>query len=82
MKMGFLLLLLFLIYGCCFGDLKRRDFWDWLFGVGLMLSLGLVSKKLHFWLGLTGPAEPGGGRFGPQKKKIHLVNGLGPGRGS
>ena len=36
--------------------------------VGLMLSLGLVSKKLPFWLGLTGPAEPRGGRSKPRKK--------------
>ena len=37
--------------------------------MGLMLSLGLVSKKLPFWLGLTGPVEPGRGEFGPRKKK-------------
>ena len=48
--------------------------------VGLMLSLGLVSKKLPFWLGLTGPEGVG---LGPgKKKKIRLVNGLGPGRES
>ena len=50
--------------------------------MGLMLSLGLVSKKLPFWLGLTGPVEPGRGEFGPRKKKIRLVNRLSPGRGS
>ena len=37
--------------------------------MGLMLSLGLVSKKLPFWLGLTGPVEPSRGGFGPWKKK-------------
>ena len=35
-----------------------------------MLSLGLVSKKLPFWLGLTGPAEPGGGGSEPRKKNL------------
>ena len=33
-----------------------------------MLSLGLVSKKLPFWLGLIGPVELGGGGSEPQKK--------------
>ena len=47
-----------------------------------MLSLGLVSKKLPSWLGLTGPAEPGGGGSEPRKKNPFSKRiGSGPGVG-
>ena len=52
--MGFLLLFLFLIFGCCCGDLKRRDFWDWLFGRGFDVELRACFKKASFLVGLNG----------------------------
>ena len=70
----------FFSFGCGCGDLKRRDFWDWLLAMGLMLSLGLVSEKLPFWLGLKGLNE-GGSR--PQKKNLFSKEaGFGPRVGS
>ena len=52
--MGFLLLFLFLIFGCCCGDLKRRDFWDWLFGRGFDVEFRACFKKASFLVGLNG----------------------------
>ena len=68
--MGFLLLFLFLKFGCCCGDLKRRDFWDWLFGRGFDVEFRAFFKKLPFWLGLTGPWSPMGAGPGHGKKSI------------
>ena len=52
--MGFLLLFLFLIFGCCCGDLKRMDFWDWLFGRGFDVEFRACFKKASFLVGLNG----------------------------
>ena len=52
--MGFLLLFLFLIFGCCCGDLKRMDFWDWLFGRGFDVEFRACFKKASFMVGLNG----------------------------
>ena len=69
MKMGFLLLLLFLIYGCCFGDLKRRDFWDWLFGRGFDVEFRACFKKASFLVRLNGAHEARRGQvWAPEKK--------------
>ena len=67
--MGFFIFLFFL-FGCCCGDLKRRDFWDWLFSrvfdvefvacfKKASLRISKKKKKLPFWLGLTGPGGDG-----------------------
>ena len=68
MKNGIFFYFIYFLFRCDCGDLKRRDFWDWLLAMGLMLSLGLVSKKLPFCLGLMGPVGPGGSGFGPREK--------------
>ena len=79
----------FFLFGGCCGDLKRRDFWDWLFGrvfdvefvacfKKASLRISKKKKKLPFWLGLTGL---GGDRSEPGEK-IRLVNGSSLGRGS
>ena len=51
--MGFLLLFLFLIFGCCCGDLKRREFWDWLFGRGFDVEFRACFEKASFLVGLN-----------------------------
>ena len=51
--MGFLLLFLFLIFGCCCGDLKRMDFWDWLFGRGFDVEFRACFEKASFLVGLN-----------------------------
>ena len=68
--MGFLLLFLFLIFGCCCVDLKRRDFWDWLLGCGFDVEFRACFKKASFMVGLNGPARPSGGGSGPQEKNL------------
>ena len=71
--MRFLLLFLFLIFGCCCGDLKRRDFWDWLFGRGFDVEFRACFEKPSFLVGLNGAhgaRELGGGVRAPEKKSI------------
>ena len=87
--MRFLLLFLFLIFGCCCGDLKIRDFWDWLFGRGFDVEFRACFEKASFLVGLKGAAGPGKGGFEPRKKNPFskwigsrpqvLACGLGPG---
>ena len=48
--MGFLLLFLFLIFGCCCGDLKRREFWDWLFGRGFDVEFRACFEKGQMYM--------------------------------
>ena len=69
MKMGFLLLLFFLIYGYCFGDLKRRDFWDWLFGHGFDVEFRACFKKASFLVRLNGACGARQGRVRAPEKK-------------
>ena len=55
----------FFLFGCCCGDLKRRDFWDWLFGrvfdvefvacfKKASLRISKKKKKASFLVGLNG----------------------------
>ena len=43
----------FFLFGCGCGDLKRRDFWDWLFGRGFDVEFRACFKK-------RGPWDPAG----------------------
>ena len=33
------------LFGCGYGDLKRRDFWDWLFSYGFDVEFEACFKK-------------------------------------
>ena len=48
------LIFFFFLFGCGCGDLKRRDFRDWLFGCGFDVEFGACFKK---W-GLRGESGP------------------------
>ena len=63
----------FFSFGCGCGDLKRRDFWDWLFGCGFDVEFGACFKKASFLVGLNGAYRARralGGESRPRKKKI------------
>ena len=62
--MGFLLLFLFLIFGCCCGDLKRRDFRDWLWGRGFDVEFRACFKKSSLLVGLNGARGARGAQRG------------------
>ena len=49
-KWDLLLLLSFYKFRCGCGDLKRRDFWDWLFGRGFDVEFGACFKKGHMYM--------------------------------
>ena len=79
MKMGFLLLLFFLIFGCCCGDLKRRDFWDWLFGRGFDVEFRACFKKASFLVGLNGARRAQWGLIrAPEKNPFSKRTRFGP----
>ena len=60
----------FFLFGCDCGDLKSRDFWDFMFSRGLDVEFGACLKKLPFWLGLTEPVGPDRGRSQPREKNL------------
>ena len=45
--MGFFLIILF---GCGYGDLKRMDFWDWLFGRGFDVEFRACFEKGQMYM--------------------------------
>ena len=42
--------LIFYLFGCGYGDLKRMDFWDWLFSCGFDVEFGACFKKGHMYM--------------------------------